>query len=125
MNQPTLRLINPRAAKVRRPSTVSRYKQRFTISTVKHSSSVMVWECFSCRKGRGSLYFLPKGTTMNGDRYTKVIEEKMMPFMCIHGTNFFLQDGVPCHKSKKVMDVLMADTRRGSASWIGLGTAQT
>jgi transposase len=105
-DESTFRLINPRAAKVRRPSTVSRYKQRFTISTVKHSPSVMVWGCFSGRNGRGSLYFLPKGATMNGDRYTKVVQEKLVPFMRIHGTTFFLQDGAPCHKCKKVMAVL-------------------
>ncbi len=54
-DESTFNLINPRAATVRRPSTMSRYKQRFIISTVKHSPSVMVWGCFSGRNGKGSL----------------------------------------------------------------------
>jgi hypothetical protein len=59
-NKSTLRLLNPAlAVKVRRPGTVSRHKQRFFISMVKHSPSIMVWRCFSERKGRGSLCFLP------------------------------------------------------------------
>jgi hypothetical protein len=105
-DESTFRLINPRAAKVRRPSTVSRYKQRFTVSTVKHPPSVMVWGCFSGRKGKGSLYFLPKGSTMNGDKYKWVIEKKLVPCMRHHGTKFFLQDVAPCHKCNKVMDML-------------------
>jgi transposase len=53
------RLINPRAMKVRQPSTTKRYKQRYTEVNVKHLASVMVWGCFSGTGGRGSLYFLP------------------------------------------------------------------
>jgi hypothetical protein len=36
------RLINPRAMKVRQPSTTKRYKQRYTEVNVKHLASVMV-----------------------------------------------------------------------------------
>jgi hypothetical protein len=91
-DESTFRLVNPRAAKVRRPSTVRRYKKRFTISTVRHSPSVMVWGCFSGRKGMGSLYFLPKGSTMNGEKYKHVIEKKLVPFMRIHGAKLSLQE---------------------------------
>ncbi len=54
----TFRFVNSRGAKVRRPSTVLRYKHRYTIPTVKHSARVMVYGCFSGSKGRGGLYFL-------------------------------------------------------------------
>jgi transposase len=54
---------------------------------------------------------------MNGDRYTKVIEEKLVPFMRIHGTNFFL------HKSKKVMAVLRRYNKEFSVlDWPGNST---
>jgi hypothetical protein len=43
---------------------------------------------------------------MNEDRYKEVMEKTLVPFMCLHGSKFFLQDGAPCHKSKKVMAVL-------------------
>jgi hypothetical protein len=71
-NKSTFRLVNSRGMKVRRPSGLNHYKQRFTIATVKHSASVMVWGCFSGKKGRGGLYFLPKNQTMNGECYKRI-----------------------------------------------------
>jgi hypothetical protein len=38
------------------------------VKTVKHSDSVMVWGCFSAA-GHGGLYFLPRNTTMNSEKY--------------------------------------------------------
>lgn len=105
-DESTFAMINPRASTVRRPKAVSRYLNRFTVKTVKHPPSVMVWACFSGKGGRGSLYFLPPKTTMNADRYLQVVESKLLPFMAIHDARHFLQDGAPCHKAKKVMEVL-------------------
>jgi transposase len=85
---------------------MSRYKHRYTIATVKNSASVMVWGCFSGSKDRGDLYFLPKNTTMNGERYKNVLENHLLPFMRIHRSTWFLQDSGPCHKSKLVMGKL-------------------
>jgi hypothetical protein len=99
------RVINPRAMKVRRPSTANRYKQRYTVN-VKHSASVMVWGCFSGTGGHGSLYFLPPKVTMNSDRYISMLEDKLIFWMEHHGASHFLQDGAPCHTSKKVMAFL-------------------
>jgi Transposase len=67
-DESTFRIINSRGARVRRQSSISRYRHRYTIATVKHSASVMVWGYFSGKVGRGGLYFLPKNTTMNGVR---------------------------------------------------------
>jgi transposase len=105
-DESTFRLVNSRGATVRRPSTISRYLQKYTIPTVKHSASVMVWGCFSGARGRGGLYFLPKNLTMNGERYRTVLENHLLPFMRIHRSKWFLQDGAPCHKSKVVMSKL-------------------
>ena len=105
-DESTFRLVNPRAQNVRRSSAHSRYLSKYTVKTVKHPPQVMVWGCFSGTAGRGSLYFLPAGTTMNSDRYSMVLEEKLFPWMRIHGCKSFLQDSAPCHKSKKSMALL-------------------
>lgn len=105
-DESTFAIVNPRGQKVRRPSLAGRYKQRFTVVNVKHSASVMVWGCFSGQGGRGSIYFLPPKTTMNSDRYMAMLDEKLFQFMDLHGATHFLQDGAPCHTSKKVMGFL-------------------
>jgi len=105
-DESTFRLVNPRAQKVRRPKGMDRYLSKFTTKTVKHPPHTMVWACFSGVGGRGSLYFLPDKTTMNSERYTEVLREKLIPFMALHRCKTFLQDGAPCHKSKRTMAVL-------------------
>jgi transposase len=105
-DESTFRLVNPRAQRVRRPTMTNRYKQRYVVVNVKHSASIMVWGCFSGAGGRGSLYFLPPKTTMNGDRYMEMLREKLIFWMDHHKATHFLQDGAPCHKSKKVMAFL-------------------
>jgi hypothetical protein len=59
----------------------------------------MPWGCFSW-KGRGALEWLKKGEMMNGQRYCRILDEKLEFFMTQHGTTYFLQDGASCHKSK-------------------------
>ena len=99
-------LYNPRSQRVRRPSLSNRYKQRYVVTCVKHSPSVMIWGCFSGKKGRGSLFFLPPKTTMNSDMYIHVLREKLFPWMELHKVTRFLQDGAPCHTSKRSIAVL-------------------
>jgi len=105
-DESTFRLINPRAARVRRSKGANRYLSKFTVKTVKHPPSVMVWACFSGIRGRASLYFLPVGQTMNSARYMEVLETKLFPWMELHGCHTFLQDGAPCHKSRASMALL-------------------
>jgi transposase len=66
----------------------------------------MVWGCFSANLGRGVIYFLPKNVTMNSERYEKVLEDHLLPSMLMHRSEFFLQDGAPCHVSKKIKTFL-------------------
>jgi hypothetical protein len=95
-----------RSTTVRRNKAMSRYKHKVILKTVKHTTSVMVWGCFSGKIGRGGLYFLPKNCMMNGRRYKKVLAEHLLPFMRIHRMTVFLQDGAPWHKSKVMMNYL-------------------
>jgi transposase len=99
----TMRIVH---RSVRRPIGSYRYNSRYTVKTMKHPDSVMVWACFTGKMGRGGLYFLPKGSTMNGERYMDVLDNHLLPFMALHRASHFLQDGAPCHTSKKVKDFL-------------------
>jgi hypothetical protein len=51
---------------------MEQYMNKFTIPNVKFSASIMVW--VGGKASRGSLYFLPKNVTMNGERYKLGIE---------------------------------------------------
>ena len=59
-----------------RPHGSSPADSRYLQPTVKHPPSVMVWGCFSSQ-GRGGLYFLPKGQTMNASRYISVLDDHL------------------------------------------------
>jgi hypothetical protein len=100
-DESTFRCIRATKTKVRRPMGSDRYDSRYTVKTVKHPESLMVWGSFSGAVGRGGIFFLPKNTTMNSERYQQTLEDHLLPFMQIHQCTHFLQDGAPCHASKK------------------------
>ena len=85
---------------VRRPAN-QRYLPKFTTSIVKHSPSVMVWGCMS-GKGSGSLWVMPKNTTITSKVYLDVLKEKLDPSMTMLGSDTFQQDGAPVHTAKIV-----------------------
>lgn len=85
---------------VRRP-VGERYNQRYTLATVKHCPKVMVWGSFS-GMGRGSLYFVPKGKTVNSELYLDILQSKVQLTMQIHGCSTFQQDSAPAHTSRVV-----------------------
>ena len=91
---------------MRRPSFISRMDPAYTVSTVKHPVSVMIWCCFSGAVCSGGLYFLPKNFTLNADRYINVLEDYLTVMMGIPGCITFMQDNAPCHEVKKVMKLL-------------------
>ena len=103
--------------KVRRPPG-DRFVDRYTVKTVKHSASVMVWGCFSS-VGRGGLFFLPAKTTMNGPRYVDVLREHLFLFMDRHHSTHFLQDGAPCHRSKLTTAFLKDNADFAIMDWPG------
>lgn len=89
---------------IRRPAG-TRFKERYIQATMKHPPSVMVWGGMSA-KGTAGLFFLPKGTMMNGAKYLEVLKEKLQLHMAVHNCDIFMQDGAPCHRSKIVNDFL-------------------
>ena len=84
-----------------RPRSSDRFDPRYTVPTVKHSQSVMVWGCFSGEKGRRGLYFFPQNKKMNAKLYLQVLEEHMLNFYHVHGSEVFMHDNAPCHKARK------------------------
>ena len=95
--------------------------QKYTISTIKHPPSQIIWGAIS-ENGVAGLYFLPHGTTINGPRYVELLAEKLKIHMAVHNCTVFMQDGVPCHRSK-VATTLVAKNK--SRFWIGREIAQT
>ena len=87
---------------VRRPRAFNRFDPRFTVPAVKHPVSIMEWRAFSGEMGRAGLYFWPKNKKMNSDQYVKELEEHMLSMFHIRSCEVFMQNNVPCHKSKNV-----------------------
>ncbi len=55
---------------------------------------------------------------MNNATYQKVLEDHLIPFMCIHRATHFLYDGAPCHASKHIKEYL-ADKPFTIIDWLG------
>lgn len=98
-DESTFQLFQSSKKFLRRNSLTDACDSRYTVPVVKHPPSIMVWGCFSGH-GRGGLYFLPHGVTMNATRYQEVLHEHLLPFMEMHRATAFVQDGAPCHKAK-------------------------
>ena len=56
--------------------------------------------------GTGGPYFLTSGTTMNGEKYVKALQEKLQLHMTVHHCDIFMHDGAPCHRSRVVKKFL-------------------
>ena len=89
---------------VRRP-VGARYEDRYTIETMKHPLSIMVWGAMSAH-GTGALYFLQLGTIINAAKYLDLFNDKLEIHMMVHDCNVFVHDGAPCHKAKSVKNFL-------------------
>ena len=87
---------------MRRPRSSDRFDSRYTVPIVKHLQSVIVWGYFSREKGREGLYFFSKNKKMNAELYLQVLENHMLNFYRIDGSEVFMHDSAPCHNAKKV-----------------------
>ena len=84
---------------IRKLPDTSALDPRYTLKTVKHAQSVMVWGCFG-HYGRGLLKFLAKGARMNTKMYLEVLGEKLKHGMSVGNYTIFQQDRAPCHVPK-------------------------
>ena len=103
-DESTVQQFTCRKRLVRRP-VGARYEDRYTIQTMKHPPSIMVWGAMSAR-GTAGLYFLQPGTTMNGTKYLDLLKDKLEIHMNVHECNVFMHDGAPCHRAKSVKSFL-------------------
>jgi transposase len=85
---------------VRRPEG-ERLNPKYTIKSVKHPPTVMVWGAISA-KGRGGLHIFSKGERVNATKYISVLSDKLKTHMDVLGATTFQQDSAPCHTAKVV-----------------------
>ena len=77
----------------------------------------MIWGAMSCN-GTAGLYFLPYGKTMNGQKYLKLLNNKLKIDMDIHDCNIFMHDGAPCHRSK-IVSAFLKSQKVNVLQWPG------
>ena len=75
----------------------------YTMHTVKHPDSLMVWGCFSYH-GVGRLVFLPKNTRKNQNSFSELILDELEPCMDQCHAKVFMQDGAPCHTANLMIN---------------------
>ena len=89
-DESTFQQFAVRKSYVRRPPG-KRFDDKYTISSMKHPPSQMVWGAM-CRNGVAALSFLPPGTTMNGPKYVQMLLEKLKLHMQVRNCKIFMQD---------------------------------
>ena len=77
----------------------------------------MVWGAMSAA-GTGGLYFLTPGTTMDGEKDVKVLQEKLQLHMTVYQCDIFMHDGAPCHRSR-VVKKLFGEKNIRQLDWPG------
>lgn len=102
---------------VRRPSG-ERYNSRYTLPTIRHCPSVMVWGGISSR-GRGPIWLAPANSTVTGAVYLSILKEKLPTWLPLTGCTIIQQDGAPCHNSKMVKDWCRQNNFEILAKWPG------
>ena len=119
-DESSVQQFSVQAQHVWRPSE-KQCHEKYAVPTVKHPPTQMVWWAILAA-GTGELYFLTPGTTMNGEKYVKVLEEKLQLHMTVHQCDIFMRDGAPCHRSRVVKSFW---GRKTSDNWNGPETFQT
>ena len=75
--------------------------------------SLTVWTCVSYS---GILCFDISRETMNGERYKRILIDKVLPHFNRHGELLFQQDEAPCHYTLDVRRILDENL---AGRWIG------
>ena len=68
-----------------------RFNEKYTIFTMKHPPTQMIWGAMSAN-GTAGIYFLKPGTIMNGAKYAELLKDKSATHMEIHQTLIFMHD---------------------------------
>ena len=103
-DESTVQEFTTRKRYVRRPIG-NRFHEKYTIQTMKHPPSVMIWGGMPVN-GTTGLFFLPVETTMNAQQNTDLLKNKLELHMTVHNCTVFMQHGAPCHRAKNVTQFL-------------------
>ena len=104
------RVRRPPYCKASGSSVGDPYQLKYLKKTVKHPPKIMCWAAFTGEAGRGSLYFLKHNTTLRSEEYLeKILKDKLIDTMEIHGATHFVQDGASVHTAKIVKEWLAAN----------------
>ena len=57
----------------------------------------MIWGGMSVNGTTGLFFFLPVETTMNAQRYTDLLKNKLELDMTVHNCTVFMKNGAPYH----------------------------
>ena len=88
-------------SRVRRYKGENRYLPNLCRPTVKHPAKLMAWGCMGNGK-LGRLVILPHNVKMDSSLYQEVLNKNLRSSMTMTGTDIFMQDGAPCHTSRKM-----------------------
>ena len=70
--------------------------------------------------GTAGLYFLPSGTTMNGQNMSNYCKTSWNYIMDVHETESFMHDGAPCHRlASKIVTNYLKRIRVKTLDWPG------
>ena len=102
---------------VRRPPG-KRYDSKYVIGTVKFPAKTMIWGSIAA-SGRGSLWFAPPSSTINGRAYLSLLQEKLPTVMPLRECTTFQQDGAPCHRARIVTEWFSRQSFQLLQGWPG------
>ena len=102
MDEATFFVSGSHHNRVYRPRGSDPYLPQYTVPTVKHPQSVMVWGSFAYG-GVGELIMLPKNIRMNQYNYYELLNDVLEDSFEKSGGSFLMQDGAPCHTAKSVV----------------------
>lgn len=89
---------------VRKPPG-KQFDERYTLETIKHPPMFMIWGEMSVN-GTVTLFFLLRGTTMNGKTYMDLLNDKLELHVANNKCTNFMHDGELSNRSKIVSQIL-------------------
>lgn len=105
---------NNYANRVRRPRG-ERYNESYTVGTTKFPSRIMVWGCMGWN-GLGSMWIVPKGSTITKEVYIEVLRDHVRPSMEALDCSIFEQDNATVHTAATAFNWL-ADNAIATLDW--------
>ncbi|KAG7177856.1 Transposable element Tc1 transposase-like 1, partial [Homarus americanus] len=104
-DEATFSVTGSNGGRVYRPPHSDAHLPQYTVKTVKHPASLMVWASFTYY-GVGELVILPKNQIMNQYNYLELLSDFLPESFDKAKASLFMQDGAPCHTAESVIQWL-------------------